>query len=225
MQIVGAVDGADDVHSGNHAAMATSCEAQPLSTGDFEAEALRFLPNVARYARLLTRDPADADDLTQETFLRAYQNWSSFRPGTDCRAWLFTICRNVYLRERQRSQRFVSTENPERELNAMRQLYDTAVDGGLNHIFSRVDLGPALERGIRDLQPEYRDALLLVDIEDRSYADAASIIGVPIGTIRSRLFRARRLLQHALLEHARDLGLTEASALHETSPATGERRT
>src|SRR5689334_15661158 len=86
---------------------------QPFAIADFEEEALEFLPNVARYARLLTRDKADADDLTQETFLRAFEKWSTFRPGTDCRKWLFTICRNLYLRNRQRSKRFVSEEDAE----------------------------------------------------------------------------------------------------------------
>jgi RNA polymerase sigma-70 factor (ECF subfamily) len=177
------------------------------TTADFEEEALRFVPNVARYARLLTRDAADADDLTQETFLRAYQSWNTFRPGTDCRKWLFTICRNIFLRDRQRASRFVALENPEGELTAMRQLYDSAFARGLSGMFDRIDLGPAIERGVRALQPEYRDAMLLVDVEDRSYAEAAAIVGVPIGTIRSRLFRARRLLQEALVEHARDRGL------------------
>jgi RNA polymerase sigma-70 factor (ECF subfamily) len=177
------------------------------NTADFETEALRFIPNVARYARLLTRNEADADDLTQETFLRAYQSWNTFHPGTDCRKWLFTICRNVYLRDQQRSRRFILVENPEHELTAMRQLYDDAFVTGLSHIFDRVDLGPAIERGLGDLQPDYRDAILLIDVEDRSYAEAAAVAGVPIGTIRSRLFRARRLLQQSLLEHARDAGL------------------
>jgi RNA polymerase sigma-70 factor (ECF subfamily) len=193
--------------------MESTLETRLASAADFETEALRFVPNVARYARLLTRDEADADDLTQETFLRAYQNWNTFRPGSDCRKWLFTICRNVYLRDRQRSQRFVAIENPDNELTAMRQLYDQAFMAGLGHIFDRIDLGPAIERGMRELQPEYRDAVFLVDVEDHSYAEAAAIVGVPIGTIRSRLFRARRLLQQALLEHARDVGLVAGTPL------------
>jgi len=68
----------------------------------FRAEALRWIPNVARYARLLTRNQDDAEDLAQETYLRAFQNWATFRLGTDCRKWLFTICRNVFLRSRER---------------------------------------------------------------------------------------------------------------------------
>jgi RNA polymerase sigma-70 factor (ECF subfamily) len=196
--------------------MEMSDDARGPSAADFDAEALRFVPNVARYARLLTRDEVDADDLTQETFLRAYQNWNTFRPGSDCRKWLFAICRNIYLRDRQRAQRFVALENSENELTAMRQLYDEASVAGLSRVFDRIDLGPSIERELRELQPEYRHAILLVDVEDRSYADAAAIVGVPIGTIRSRLFRARRLLQEALLEHARDVGL-----VGEKEPAIG----
>lgn len=174
---------------------------------DFEAEALRFLPNVARYARLLTRDASDADDLTQETFLRAFEHWDQFRGGTDCRKWLFAICRNVYLRDRHRAQRFVTVDDPDADVQATRELYDAAVADGLDGLFDRLDVAPALERGLDALQPEYREALILVDVEDRTYADAAALLGVPIGTIRSRLYRARRLLQTSLIEHARDRGL------------------
>jgi len=194
-------------------------DVQPLLIADFETVALEFLPNVARYARLLTRDKADADDLTQETFLRAFQKWSTFRPGTDCRKWLFTICRNLYLRSRQRSKRFVSEDDAEIELRAMHDIYSQAMAYGLKGLFDRLDIGPALQRGLAELLPEYREAVLLIDVEDYSYEEAASAAGVPIGTIRSRLFRARRRLQQSLLEYARDLGfsLTTASAREEVA--------
>jgi RNA polymerase sigma-70 factor (ECF subfamily) len=191
---------------------------QPPPLAEFETEALEFLPNVARYARLLTKDAADADDLTQDTFLRAYEKWSTFRPGTDCRKWLFTICRNLYLRSRERSKRFVSENDVEPELRASQDLYALAMAQGLRSLFDHIDIGPALTRSLEDLLPEYREAVLLVDVEDYSYEDAASLAGVPIGTIRSRLFRARRRLQHSLLEYARDLGFTlpaNSSSAHE----------
>lgn len=172
----------------------------------FERDALVFLPNVARYARLLTRDSADADDLTQETFLRAYEAWGSFRPGSDCRKWLFTICRNLYLRNRQRSQRFVAVDDADGELKATRQMYFHAREQGCKDLFDRIDLGPALQKGLDSLLPEYREVVVLIDIEDCSYAAAAAALGVPIGTVRSRLFRARRLLQQSLMEYAEDLG-------------------
>ena len=191
---------------------------QLVPVADFETEALEFLPNVARYARLLTRDQADADDLTQDTFLRAYEKWSTYRPGTDCRKWLFTICRNLYLRNRDRAKRFVSEEDATSELRATGELYERAAANGLKNLFDHIDIGPALKRSIGELLPEYREAVLLVDIEDYTYEEAASTVGVPIGTIRSRLFRARRRLQRSLLEHARDLGFSlaaETSSAHE----------
>jgi len=177
------------------------------SEEEFRAEALRWLPNVARYARLLTRDKSDADDLAQETFLRAYLNWRTFRPGSDCRKWLFTICRHLFLRAQQRSRRIVSVDDPETDVQATAELYWEAAASGLDHLFDRIDLGPAFERGLRGMEPEYREVVMLVDVEDCTYADAAETLGVPIGTVRSRLFRARRMLQQTLIEHARDIGL------------------
>jgi RNA polymerase sigma-70 factor (ECF subfamily) len=178
-----------------------------LTEVDFRAEALRWLPNVSRYARLLTRNESDADDLTQETFLRAYVNWKTFRPGSDCRKWLFTICRNLFLRGQQRGARVVSVEDTDTDLQATAQLYWEAAESGLTKLFDRIDLGPAIERGLRAIPAEYRAVLILVDVEDCRYADAAATLGVPVGTVRSRLFRGRRLLQQALVDHARDIGL------------------
>ena len=174
---------------------------------EFRAEALRWLPNVSRYARLLTRNKSDADDLAQETFLRAYLSWTTFRPGSDCRKWLFTICRHLFLRVQQRNSRVVGVDDPEADVQGTAELYWEAAANGLSDLFNRIDLGPAIERGLLTIQPEYREAVILVDIEDYSYADAAAEIGVPVGTIRSRLFRGRRLLQQTLMAHARDIGL------------------
>lgn len=184
---------------------------QQPTEAEFRAEALRWLPNVSRYARLLTRDKADADDLAQETFLRAYVSWTTFRPGSDCRKWLFTICRHLFLRARQRESRIVSVEDPETDLQRTAELYWEVAASGLEDLFARIDLGPALERGMHGMQPEYREVVILVDVEDYSYADAAEALGVPVGTVRSRLFRGRRLLQEALIEHARDIGLVAPS--------------
>lgn len=199
-----------DVYS---SAMGLAESLRPPIQPEFQNEALRWLPHVARYARLLTRNPADADDLAQETFLRAYQNWGTFRPGSDCRKWLFTICRNAFLRDRQRAARFVAADDPDVEVRAATDLYERAMARGVQHLFDRIDLGPAIERSLRDLLPEYREVVILVDIEDCSYADAAHVMGIPVGTVRSRLFRARRLLQQSLIEYAKDLGFGEAAAL------------
>src|SRR5947209_2857321 len=109
----------------------------------FRRDALVWLPAVARFARALTRNAADADDLVQETFLRAYEAWHAFRPGTDCRRWLFTICRNTHVRTAQRNARVVSSNDPEAEALASAGLYHAAAQRGLDTMFDRVDLGPA----------------------------------------------------------------------------------
>jgi RNA polymerase sigma-70 factor (ECF subfamily) len=176
---------------------------------EFRSEALRWLPNVSRYARLLTRNKSDADDLAQETFLRAYLNWGTFRPGSDCRKWLFAICRHLFLRAQQRGRRVVSVDDLETEIRGAAELFWEAEANGLENLFDRVDLGPALERGLQEMQAEYREVVILVDVEDCTYAEAAESLGVPVGTVRSRLFRGRRLLQQTLIEHARDMGLAK----------------
>ena len=107
---------------------------------DFQRVALPWLPHVSRYARVLARNPSDADDLTQETFLRAYQGWGTFREGTDCRRWLFAICRNAFLRARHRERRLQVVDDPEAEMRATTQLYWDAVGRGLDDVFDRVDL-------------------------------------------------------------------------------------
>ena len=196
--------------------MELASDAHRAVQADFQRDALPWLPNVSRYARLLARNQSDADDLTQETFLRAYQSWSTFRPGTDCRRWLFAICRNTFLRSRRREQRVVAVDDPDTEMRATTQLYWDAVGSGLDDVFDRVDLRPAVERSLRAMLPEYAETVILVDVEGFSYADAATELGVPIGTVRSRLFRARRLLQESLMEYARDLGFAVARpATHE----------
>ena len=190
---------------------------------EFRAELLRWLPNVSRFASLLTRNKDDADDLTQETMLRAYANWTTFRPGSDCRRWLFTICRNLYLRDQQRSSRIVAVDDPEADVARVAELYWEAAGRGVEDLFQRINLGPSLERALRDLAPDYREVVVLVDVEDYTYADAAEVLGVPIGTVRSRLYRARRILQEALLDHARDLGFSTAGPNSTRSPGDEAR--
>jgi RNA polymerase sigma-70 factor (ECF subfamily) len=184
--------------------------AAPTRDAQFEAEALSRLDDVARFARSLTRDEADADDLVQETFLRAYRSWDSYMPGTDCRRWLFTICRNAFLRTRERERRMIPVEDPELETLGAVVLAVAADRSGHGDMFTSMDLAPAIRRALDELPEAFRQAVELVDVNDFSYEDAASLLGVPIGTIRSRLFRGRRLLQQSLMDHARDAGLTNA---------------
>ncbi len=181
----------------------------PQSTdAEFEAETLRFLPDVMRFARSLARDPADADDLVQDTYLRAYRSRHTFQAGASARQWLCTICRNSWLRSRERSQRIVSLEDDATaETLAAVALHREAKRDGLEDLFVQLDFAPALERAMAALPEVYREAFVLVDLGEASYAEVAEALGIPVGTVRSRLFRARRELQRSLLVHARDLGI------------------
>lgn len=182
------------------------------SDARFRDEALRWLPDVTRYALSLTRDETDAEDLVQETFLRAYRAWDQYAAGTECRGWLFTICRHAYLRTHARERRQVECDDPELEALAAAALHTSAMHGGYGDVFATVDLTDAVDRALAGLPDEFREAIILVDLEDQSYATASGVLGVPVGTVRSRLFRGRRLLQEALLAYARDAGLVRESS-------------
>lgn len=189
----------------------------------FEREALACLPDVARFARSLTRDASAADDLVQETFLRAYKGYHSFRAGENVRRWLFSICHHAWLRIAHREERLVlTTDGEEAELETLGAVrgHIDAQRSGLDQEVMAMDVGPAIAVAIDGLAPAFRAVVMLVDVDGASYEEAAGILDVPVGTIRSRLFRARRLLQEQLFAHARDLGVTCAprSAAHDSRP-------
>jgi RNA polymerase sigma-70 factor (ECF subfamily) len=176
------------------------------------------LPHVARFARSLTRDAARAEDLVQETYLQALRGWHTFRTGADARPWLFKVCHNAFLRSMQQESRYVEApeDDPELESLATAHAHWHAEQAGLTEIVERMDLGESISRALGELPAYFRGAVVLVDVEGQSYDEAAEVLGIPVGTVRSRLFRARRLLQDLLFEHARDAGFAAARA---ASPA------
>ena len=176
----------------------------------FEREALPWIADVHRFALSLTRDESDADDVVQDTFLRAYRSWHTYLPGSDCRRWLFTICRNVFLRSRERYRPTVDLEASEIDST----LTGLAVASGErpDDVLMRLDLAPAIAGALERVPEPFRSTLVIVDVEDQSYESAAETLGVPIGTVRSRLFRGRRLMQEQLKIYAIDAGYTQLSA-------------
>jgi RNA polymerase sigma-70 factor (ECF subfamily) len=172
----------------------------------FEREALPWIEDVYRFALSLTHDESDADDVVQDTFLRAYRSWHTYLPGSDCRRWLFTICRNVFLRSRERARPTVELDAPDVDAAAATSLFVAAARDGADEIYSRLDLAPAIADALNAVPEPFRATLIIVDVEDQSYESAAEILGVPIGTVRSRLFRGRRLMQERLLTYAMDAG-------------------
>ena len=186
----------------------TDVTSAPASTLEFERIALPHLNAVARFARSLTRNRANAEDLLQETFLRAFRGWKTFRPDSDPQRWLFAICRNTFLRTLRQENRMVESEDGDPDALPAVMGHVQAVRSGLGDLFELVDVRPAIERAIDGLPEPHHSVLVLVDLEDRSYEETAAILELPIGTVRSRLFRARRMIQEALLAHAQDAGLT-----------------
>lgn len=151
---------------------------------------LPHIPGLRRYARALTGDAWAADDLVQDTLERACSKWRLWRPDSDLRAWLFTLMHNIQAnnwRSIQRQQRSGAPLDVD-ELTQDLQAPPSAVDTGID-----------LQRCLLRLPPEQRETLLLVVMEDLSYDDVARITGVPIGTVMSRLSRARQRL-HRLME-------------------------
>ena len=188
----------------------------------FDAQVLAALPHVVRFARALAHDEALADDLVQETYLRAYRSWATFKPGADARRWLFTICRNVYLRHREREGRVVDTSGEDAELESLAAAseHGQAERAGLGDLLDRIDVAPAIRAALAAVPEVYRTAAILVDVEGESYEAAADVLGVPVGTVRSRLFRARRLLQQSLYKYAVDAGIVRTPV----PPGSGDGR-
>jgi len=173
---------------------------------EFEREALPWIDDVYRFALSLTHDSVDAEDVVQDTFLRAYKSWHTYVPGSDCRRWLFTICRNVFLRSLERRSPMVDIGDGEGDPLTNGATFREASRDNTDDLVARLDLGPAIARALAKLPEPFQSTVVLVDVEDQPYETAATILGIPVGTVRSRLFRGRRLMQEMLMTHARDAG-------------------
>ena len=171
-----------------------------------------WIDDVYRFALSLTRDEADADDVVQDTFFRAFRSWHTYLPGSDCRRWLFTICRNVFLRSRERSRPTVELDATDIDTGVSDFSFIGSVNETPDDLHSRLDLAPAIDNALANVPEPFRSTLIIVDVEDQSYESAAETLGVPIGTVRSRLFRGRRLMQEHLLTVATDAGLRGTTA-------------
>jgi RNA polymerase sigma-70 factor (ECF subfamily) len=187
----------------------------PEDLRGFEDVALPLIPDVSRFAFSLTRDPDEADDLVQDTYLRAYRAWHTFTPGTNARSWLFTICKNTFRRRFRREKARPDVEHEAVGDDDALPIVMSHVEAdrlGLGDLFDRLDVQPALEQGLAELPELFREVVALVDLEGFSYHEAAQILDVPVGTVRSRLFRARRRLQEHLIDQAVDMGIAAGGA-------------
>jgi RNA polymerase sigma-70 factor (ECF subfamily) len=175
----------------------------------FEAEALPLLPGMYSTAFRLTRNASDAEDLIQETFLRAFRGFHQFQEGTNLKAWLYRIMMNTFInsyRKRQREPQTVSDEDI-----ADWYLYSKMAESGLEpsaetEVIESIP-DEDVQEALSSLPEQFRVAVLLADVEGFSYKEIAEITGVPIGTVMSRLHRGRKALEKRLWNVVRERGL------------------
>lgn len=168
----------------------------------FEVEAQRHLAALYSFGLKLARSPDDAEDLVSDTFLRAIERWEQFALGTNMRAWLFTILYHLFISRKRRidAREVVSTDDPDGpasnvagEVDPEGAFYDSFID-------------EEIVGAIAALPEEYRSAVLMSDVHGMRYAEIADVLRVPEGTVKSRLFRGRRILQRRLEGYATDMG-------------------
>ena len=179
---------------------------------DFAQQAMQYAPQLYSAAVRMTRSKADAEDLVQETYLRAYRGYSNFTEGTNLRAWLVRILTNTFINSYRAKQRRVQ----ETELDDVEDLYlykrisgidvaSRSAEDTLFELFTDDEVKAALEA----LPESFRMPVLLADVEDFSYKEIAEMLDIPIGTVMSRLHRGRKAMQKALIDFATERGLLE----------------
>jgi RNA polymerase sigma-70 factor (ECF subfamily) len=169
----------------------------------FEEDALALSDQVYRVARHLAGSREEAEDLMQETYARAFRSWRSFTPGTNLRAWLLRILTNLNI-DRGRRQQRTPTMQPLEEgdyflYNQLEQTTDGPTDE--EQVVERLSQDDVVG-ALSSVPHDFRDVIVLVDIGDFTYADAAQILDIPVGTVMSRLHRGRRILKQAMAESA-----------------------
>ncbi|MDH3471657.1 MAG: sigma-70 family RNA polymerase sigma factor [Acidimicrobiia bacterium] len=180
---------------------------------DFENDAMEFAPQLYSAALRMTRNPADAEDVVQETYLKAYRAYHTFQAGTNLKAWLYRILTNTYINKYRTAQR----RPTETELGELEDFYlfkrmgesgvSTASESAEDELLDTI-----IDSNIRDaleaLPEHFRMPVLLADMEGLSYKEIAEILDVPIGTVMSRLHRGRKALQKRLWDFAQERGIT-----------------
>ena len=169
----------------------------------------------------LTGDPDGAADLSQDTFLLAYQHWDQYTPRTKAKSWLFTICRNLFHRRQERARRHreivnaVVDEDP-RSISRESAVFSAVRDRDPERAFWGEMVDEEVLRALEGLPAQFRDAVVLSDLEDLSYPEIAEIVAVPVGTVKSRLFRGRRILEEKLYDYAVAEGIIDAGRWRST---------
>jgi RNA polymerase sigma-70 factor (ECF subfamily) len=178
----------------------------------FERDVLPLLPSMYGAALRLTRNPADAEDLVQEAYLRAFRGFASFEEGTNLKAWLYRILTNSFINTYRKRQREPQTVEGPDDLDEW-YLYDrlggrSVEESAEDEVLDRLP-DEAVQRALESLPENFRLPVLLADVEGFSYKEIAEIMETPIGTVMSRLHRGRKALERALWETAKERGLVD----------------
>lgn len=192
---------------------------QEQQTQEFEREALPHLNALYSFAVRLCRNRDDAQDIVQETFLRAFRFFDSFEPGTNCKAWLFRILKNTYINKYRHDAREPETV----EYDVIEEFYEsvradyTESTNGEEKFFASM-LGDEVTAALDSLPEDFRTAVVLCDIEGCTYEEIAAFLDCPIGTVRSRLHRARSMLAARLAEYAKTRGFNSGANNSDAAP-------
>ncbi len=183
---------------------------------DFADQAMEFAPQLYSAALRMTRNPADAEDLVQEAYLRGFRSFHTFEQGTNLRAWLFRILTNAYINKYRAKQR----RPMETDLGEIEDLYlyrrigsmeAAAASMSAEEQFLDIFTDDEVKTALEDLPDNFRLPVLLADVEGFAYKEIAEMLDIPIGTVMSRLHRGRKAMQRALYDYAEARGLTRSS--------------
>lgn len=199
----------NDLYKGSPAAAGLWDRKKGLKA-EFERVALPYLSDLYRAAFYLAKNEAEAEDLVQETYLRAFGFFHKFQPGTNCKAWLLTILRNLFINRYQQKSRqpeMSDWEEIERKYQSSVEDGARSYGGNSESLLSSKNTLQKIEAAFKGLPEEFRMAVILVDVQELTYQEAGKVMGCAIGTVRSRVYRGRRILQAALRDYAVQSGV------------------
>jgi RNA polymerase sigma-70 factor (ECF subfamily) len=174
---------------------------------EFQREAVPHMDALYNYALRMTGDPNNADDLLQDTYLKAYRFWDKYEKGTNIRAWLFRIMKNSYINLYRKASKEPDTVDYDDVQNFYQTIRDQSTDPNdlQEKLFGNL-LGDDVARALESLPEDFRTVIILCDIEGFTYEEIAEFVECPVGTVRSRLHRGRKLLRDKLYDYARKKG-------------------